>query len=188
MPDLIYPQGSVRILGRQKATGLVEILPAVEENGLVYGSASRKYCHENGILHPVVHLHIVDRFSRLCLQKRSDGKEVCPSMWDTAVGGHVGFGEYALEALSREAQEELGLSDFNPHLIDDYIWENGRDRELVFVFAIVGSYHLSPDRDEVSEVKNWEMEEIEKMMGKGVFTPQFEQEFPRIKNKLLSLL
>lgn len=187
MPDLIYPKGTVRILGRQKAGGSSERLPAVEQNGLVYGSAPRKYCHENGILHPVVHLHIIDRFSRICLQKRSDSKEVCPSMWDTAAGGHVGFGEYVLEALAREAAEEIGLTEFNPHLVDDYIWENGEDRELVFVFAIVGTYGLNPDNDEVA-VRYWDMAEIDKAMGKGVLTPQFEQEYPRIKNKLLSLL
>jgi len=188
MADLIYPVTGVRTLGKMKEGNAGEILPVTEESGLVYARAERSYCHSNALLHPVVHLHIIDRYSRLYLQKRSATKDLCPNMWDTAVGGHVSFGEGAVEALYREAGEELGLTEFHPVQICDYIWHNGNDRELVMVFATVGSFDIRPDNDEVSEGRYWSMEEMESSIGKSVFTPQFEQEFPRIKDKLLALL
>ena len=49
----------------------VEFFPIVEPNGLVVARAAREYCHSGAKpLHPVVHLHIIDRFSRIYLQKR----------------------------------------------------------------------------------------------------------------------
>ena len=82
----------------------------MEPSGLVYGRATRDWCHSGSkVLHPVVHLHIVDRFGNIYLQKRAMTKDLLPGYWDTAVGGHVTYGEQAVEALYREAAEELGL-------------------------------------------------------------------------------
>ena len=62
------------------------------------------------------------------------------------------------------------------------------EKELVNVFAAVGAFTLSPDRDEVDEGRWWEMDEIEMNLGMDVMTPNFEQEFVRIKKTLLALL
>ena len=41
----------------------------MEPSGLVYGRATRDWCHSGSkVLHPVVHLHIVDRFGNIYLQ------------------------------------------------------------------------------------------------------------------------
>ena len=70
--------------------GNTEILPIVEPNGLVIGRSSRKACHSHpDLLHPVVHLHIIDPYDNIYLQKRSASKDLYPGRWDTAVGGHV---------------------------------------------------------------------------------------------------
>ena len=55
-----------------------EMLPVVEESGLVTGQASRENCHSlpQEFLHPVVHLHILDRFGNIYLQKRAPGKKL----------------------------------------------------------------------------------------------------------------
>ena len=42
--------------------------------------------------------------------------------------------------------------------------------------------------DEVDEGRFWELEEIEENFGKSVFTPNFEQEYLRIRDKLTALL
>lgn len=166
-----------------------EWFPIVEPNGLVVGRSTREYCHGGAKpLHPVIHIHIIDRYGRLYLQKRSMKKDIQPGKWDTAVGGHVMFGESIKEAIYREAGEELALSDFYPISIETYVFESSIEKELINVFAVVGSYELKPDLDEVDEGRWWPLEEIDMKMGKGLFTPNFESEFKMIRQRLLALL
>jgi len=165
------------------------MLPLIEPSGLVYGQASRAYCHSGArVLHPVVHLHLIDREGRIYLQKRSMAKDLLPGYWDTAVGGHVSYGELAQETLFREAGEELGLHAFNPVFLGTNIWETQRDREFVFVFAAVGHPDLAPDNAEVSEGRWWTPAQLEDAMGKHILTPNFESEYSAIRERLQALL
>lgn len=195
MFDLIYPFEPAPVVPAPTAdnpssgTRGQEMFPLVGPDGIVAGQASRGYCHGGAKpLHPVVHLHIIDRESRVYMQKRSMRKDIQPGKWDTAVGGHVSYGESLLEALYREASEEIGLRDFNPVYLRSYVFESEVEKELVNVFAAVGRYDLKPDMDEVDEGRFWKIDEIEENLGKSLFTPNFEGEFVRIKDTLLSLL
>lgn len=115
-----------------------ELFPIVDENGNVIGRASRAECHGGSkLLHPVVHLHVFDAEGRLFLQHRPEWKDIQPGKWDTAVGGHVDFGENVASALKREAREELGLTDFTPEYLKSYVFESDRERELVNTFKTV---------------------------------------------------
>lgn len=196
MFDLIYPVSPAPVMSlpsadnpgdRPRPTG--EMVPVVEENGLVIGQATRQSVHDGSkLMHPVIHLHIINREGCLYIQKRSMKKDLLPGRWDTAVGGHVDYGETLEEALYREASEELGFRDFNPIFLKSYIWESAREKELVSVFATVGNFTLKPDNDEVTEGRYWNMSEIESNLARGLFTPNFEQEFKSIKDTLLALL
>ena len=115
-------------------------------------------------------------------------KEIQPGKWDTAVGGHVSYGERIIEAVYREAYEELRFSEFNPIHIETYEFESSVEREMVNVFAAVGSFELTPDPEEVEEGRWWPIEEIDANIGKDVFTPNFESEFRMIRKQLLALL
>ena len=88
----------------------------------------------------------------------------------------------------RESMEELHLARFNPVYIGTYPYDSERERELVNIFAAVGSFDISPDLDEVTDGRFWTIAEIDAAMGKNVLTPNFEMEFGRIRNKLLALL
>lgn len=167
----------------------VEFFPIVEPNGLVVARAAREYCHSGAKpLHPVVHLHIIDRFSRIYLQKRPLSKKIQSGKWDTAVGGHVSYGEHLLEALYRESSEELGFSEFNPIHIVTYEFESEVEKELINVYAAVGHYELTPDPEELDGGQWWELADIDDGIGKGIFTPNFESEFQMIRKSLLALL
>ena len=166
-----------------------EIFPVVDENGNIIGAATRGECHSGKkLLHPVVHLHVFNNEGELYLQKRPEWKDIQPGKWDTAVGGHVEYGELLETALFREAAEELGFREFNPVYLLSYVWESKREKELVNVFATVGNFELHPEGDEVSEGRYWSMPEIESAASRNIFTPNFVHEFGMVKDKLISLL
>lgn len=193
--ELIYPYDLAPIVPAPTAEVAVEHaaasewFPVVEPSGLVTGRATRSYCHSGAKpLHPVIHIHIIDRYSRIYLQKRSMRKDIQPGKWDTAVGGHVSYGESLIEAVFREASEELGFTEFNPIYLETYEFESAIEKEMVNVFAVVGSYDLHPDLDEVDEGRWWDLDDIDAGIGKGIFTPNFESEFQMIRKSLLALL
>lgn len=162
-----------------------ELFPIVDENGNVIDAATRKECHSGSkLLHPVVHLHILNETKdALYMQKRSMLKDIQPGKWDTAVGGHVDLGENVNMALMREAKEELGLTDFTPSHVVSYVFESEIERELVNTFSTVVNQNevkIVIDPEEISEGRFWTFAEIKENIGKGVFTPNFEQEFERI--------
>lgn len=157
----------------------LEIFPIVEPDGTVIGKATRGECHSGSkLLHPVVHLHVFDTSGRLYLQKRPAWKDIQPDKWDTAVGGHIDFGEEIADALCREAREELGLEDFTPIMIDRYVFESAREKELVNVFITVVDKEPQPS-DELDGGRFWSISEIESAIGKGILTPNFESEYRR---------
>lgn len=153
-----------------------EIFPIVDEKGNVIGKATRGECHGGSkLLHPVVHLHVFDKEGRLYLQHRPEWKDIQPGKWDTAVGGHVDFGESVGIALRREAKEELGISDFTPELLSQYVFESAVERELVNTFKTTVTDIPTPS-DELDGGRFWTLEEIKENIGKGVFTPNLENE------------
>lgn len=154
-----------------------EIFPLVDEQGNVIGSATRSECHSgSGLLHPVVHLHVFDSEGRLYLQRRPLWKDIQPGKWDTAVGGHVDFGEDTISALRREAREELGLVDFEALFLQRYVFESTRERELINAYRTTVSCQPTPS-DELDGGRFWSRAEILDSIGKGVFTPNFESEY-----------
>lgn len=159
-----------------------EWLPVVDEQGIVQGKALRSYCHNGSkILHPVVHLHLIGNNQTIFLQKRAETKLVQPGKWDTAVGGHLAYGETIEVALKREASEEIGLEDFEPLPILKYRWDTDIESELVYSFVTKGTLPEDKGSDEISESRFWKIREIENSLGKGTFTPNFEFEFKLLK-------
>ena len=157
-----------------------EIFPIVDEQGTVIGKATRGECHSGTrLLHPVVHLHVFNKQGDVYLQKRPEWKDIQPGKWDTAVGGHLDYGETPEEALRREVREELGMTDFTPSFIGKYVFESQRERELVYVHRTIYDGEIQPSKEELDGGRFWTIQEIREAMGKGVLTPNFEHEFQR---------
>ena len=166
----------------------IEMLPIVDDSGKVIGKMSREEAHGGSKkLHPVVHLHIINK-EAIFLQKRREDKDIQPGKWDTAVGGHVDYGEEVEQALKREAFEELSVVGFEPTFIVKYVWESDEERELVFSFFTRYDGDIVPNADEISEGRYWKFQEVEDNLGKGVFTPNFENEYAFLNNTLIPVL
>jgi isopentenyldiphosphate isomerase len=157
-----------------------EWLPLVDEEGKVLGHAPRSLVHngKNRWLHPVVYLQVVTS-EGLWLQKRPMHKTVQPGKWDTAVGGHVSKEETIETALLREAVEEIGVNPEKAVSLGRYLWRSGVENELVFVFALFHEGEITPHPEELDGGKVWSFSELEEARGKGLLTPNLEEEYRR---------
>lgn len=175
--ELFYPRIVSWIKYRKE-----EWLPLLNENGQLTGKAPRSVVHSGTkLLHPVVHLHLINEKKQIYLQKRPHDKLVQPGKWDTAVGGHISFGEKPELALERETLEEIGLKNLQPKLLTNYKWESEIEREWVFMYVALSDQVPVPDSKEVDEGKFWGKKEIELNLQKNVFTPSFEHEYKILK-------
>jgi isopentenyldiphosphate isomerase len=157
-----------------------EHFPLVDETGRVIGSATRGECHNGSrLLHPVVHLHVLNSKGEVYLQKRPEWKDIQPGKWDTSVGGHMDYGETPEQALVREVREELGISDFVPQPRGMYVFDSRRERELVYVNSTVYDGSITPSADELDGGRFWTLDEIRAALGQNILTPNFESEFQR---------
>ena len=163
-----------------------ELFPIVDAEGRVKGHATRQECHAGSfLLHPVVHLHVLNSAGQLFLQKRADNKDIQPGKWDTSVGGHVDFGETTEEALKREVCEELGITSFDPVFIHRYQFVSDVEAELVHSYYTIYDGAIMPNPAEIAEGKFWTIKDIENNLGKTLFTPNFESEFKLLIHKKL---
>lgn len=152
------------------------MLPLVDTDGNVIGSAPRDVCHEQHLLHPVVHLHVLNSAGDIYLQHRPVWKKTQPDKWDSAVGGHIDAGEDVVTALLRETREEIGITDFKYRSLHKYVFECELDRELVYPFVAVYDGPIYPS-EELDGGRFWTKSEIEAAIGSGQLTPNFEQEY-----------
>lgn len=189
MIELLYPVDTAPVKGERGAAG--EMVPVVDNIGRVYAQASKRRCHDvsDPLLHPIVRLQVVDRYSKFYLQHRSAARTQFPLRWDAAVSGHPAYGEYFEEALYRKAYEQVKLRDFNPILVDNYLLPAECPLEaMVNLYLAVGTYSFVADNYEVCEGRWWTIEEIESALGTDIFTPAFEWEYKQYKEKFLAFL
>lgn len=161
-----------------------EWVPLVDEKGMITGRAPRSEVHNGSkLLHPVVHLHVLNGKGAVLLQKRPLSKLIQPGKWDTAVGGHISSGESVEEALKKEAFEEIGLKDFSARMLKRYIWKSDEESELVYLFITCDYENYHVHSDEVEEARFWTINQIQRNLGTGIFTPNFEHDFQLLKDK-----
>ena len=159
---------------------MTEFFPVVLPDGEVVGKALRQDCHNGShILHPVVHLHVFSSKGELYLQRRAMHKDLLPGYWDTAVGGHVIYGETILQALAREVQEEIGITDYAPVRVETYRYDSTRESEMVHVYKTIYDGPFRWNDGEVMDGRFWSLDELRQALGQGILTPNLEMELQR---------
>ena len=157
-----------------------EFFDIVDEQGNVVGAAPRKECHGNpALIHRAVHVLVFNEEGELFLQKRSPLKDIQPGKWDTSVGGHLARGEDYETAALREMEEELGITGAEPQYLYSYPHRDSVEAENVQTYSLLHSGVPCPNPDEIVEGRFWSLKEIHDNLGKGMFTPNFEEEFRR---------
>jgi isopentenyldiphosphate isomerase len=155
-----------------------ELLEVVNEKGEAIKTLPRSEIHGNpSLMHRVVHVLVFNREGGLILQKRSMNKDVAPGKWDTSVGGHIAHGESVQDALMREMEEELGIKTCSLKFLYSYIHSNPYETELVYTYSCEYDDKINFSKDEIDEVRSWGIKEIERSLGKGTFSDNFEHEF-----------
>ena len=158
-----------------------EYFDVFDADGNYLGKRLRSECHGNpALIHRSVHIVVFDSSGKkILLQKRSACKDIQPGKWDTAVGGHVDYGEDVATALKREVREELGIEDCESRFLNTYLFESERERELIYVYSAVYDGAVAPS-DELDGGRFWTLDEIKAAMGKELLTPNFEMEFLKV--------
>ena len=161
-----------------------EIFEIFDEHDCLIGTARRSECHGNPrLIHRTAHVVVYHPDGRILLQRRSMDKDIQPGKWDTAVGGHISFGEDLETALRREAYEEIGLEGFTAKALGHYRWDTKLESELVYYFISYDYAKIRLHSEEVVEGKFWSPSQIEKQLGQNLFTPNFEYEYQLLKNR-----
>jgi len=160
---------------------MTEYFDLIDEAGRVIGRATREECHRDpSLVHRVAHVLLLNSRSELCLQKRAATKDVQPDKWDTSVGGHLALGEDYDRAATRELGEELGVRGVvleGP--LYEYRMASPIETEAVRSYRLFYDGPIRPDPVEIAEARFWSFDEIRAGLGRGVFTPNFEEEFAR---------
>lgn len=160
----------------------------LSKNGKVIGKIEKLFAHQNGLLHPAVHVFVFDSKKRLILQYRAHTKKIYPSLWDTSVGGHVRAGESLLRGAHRELTEELGLHIPVHHLG----WADFEDKERGYHHHERIHYHYAilPSRTKISPNEEFEdiafvsLKDMPAFLKKHSFTPSFLAGWKKFSKKL----
>ncbi len=141
----------------------------------------KSIAHKEGIWHSSIHLIIVNKNClKTLFQQRASDKELYPSTWDIAVGGHISSGETDHEAVKRELKEELGVDskDLDIKLLTRYkeelINNNINNKEIVSTYILYKDINISNlvlQQEEVSDVKWITKEEMEELINNQVVIP-----------------
>lgn len=78
----------------------------VDEKDNVLGEITREKAHQEGLLHRVVVIYVVNDKGEIVVNERAKGER----RLDHSSAGHVDVGESYLDAAKRELEEELGIA------------------------------------------------------------------------------
>ena len=128
-----------------------------------------------GEYHLVVHVCLFNSQGEMLIQQRQPFKKGWSNLWDISCGGSATMGDTSQSAISRELQEELGITyDFNeirPNFTINFT--NGFD-DYYLIDLDMDLNDLTLQYEEVQKVKWASKEEILNMIKTGEFIPFYD--------------
>ncbi|MCB9812938.1 MAG: NUDIX domain-containing protein [Pseudomonadales bacterium] len=113
----------------------MEIVDIVNAKDEVTGNCPKVECHEKGILHRVIISELIDSHGNWILVKQANDRQDA-GQYVSPVGGHIRSGETEEEALRRETEEELGITEFDFKFVGKKIYNReviGRKENHYFI-------------------------------------------------------
>ena len=142
-----------------------ELVDIVDENGNFIKVVIKSLAHKEGLLHKTVISQLIDTKGRWVLVKQSAGRQDA-GQYVSPIGGHVTAGETEIDALKREAEEEVGLKgDFKYELVGRKIFNRyviGRQENHFFIQYNIYSNIEPVLNDESDSYKYFTEDELKK--------------------------
>ena len=148
-----------------------EILDVVDDDDRVLFRAPKDQVYREYRIHRSVMFFIFDAEGNVFVNQRSDSKELYPSYWSIALGGHVRSGETYDAAVRRELLEETGLAT-PPEFIRTFKKRTADSRENVNVYAVVADREPNLDPRELQEGYWVSIADIGRYLNRYDFLPE----------------
>lgn len=143
-----------------------EPVDIVDEQDQVLYQSTKAVAHEKGLLHRTVIAELIDSQGNWTLVKQSASRQDS-GQFVSPVGGHVGAGESADQALIREAIEEIGITPTKYQFIGKKIYNRqviGRQENHYFIVYEIYSDETPVLNHESVEYKKYTKEEIYRLI------------------------
>lgn len=112
-----------------------ESVDIVDEQNQVLYQANKSAAHQKGLLHRIILAEIRDSHGNFIFVKQAADRQD-PGRFVSPVGGHIQAGESELDALKREAAEEVGFTNFTHKRTGQITYHRqviGRDENHLFI-------------------------------------------------------
>ena len=125
--------------------------------------------------HLVVNICIINKENKMLIQKRTDTKEVWPSLWQVTASGSAITGETSTEAAHRELLEEMGIDhDFYNEVPKVSLTAPTSFRDFYVIHEDIDINTLRLQKEEVADAKWASKEEILKLLDEESFMPNYK--------------
>jgi isopentenyl-diphosphate Delta-isomerase len=164
-----------------------ESLILVDDQDREIGYQDKLSCHRGrGILHRAFSLFIFNDAGELLLQQRSTRKQLWPLYWSNSCCSHPRRGETMEAAITRRAQQELGISTQFQYLYKftyQAPYEDiGAEHELCWVFVGRSAGSVQVNENEIADWRYISATDLalEMQQTPQHFTPWFKLEWQRL--------
>ncbi len=177
---LVVLYDEVRFYGYRRMLAKECFIPIVDESGKVIGreALSLVLTKNNPYLHPLVRVYFLQR-GKLYLQKKTDKRGSL--LWDTAVSDYVCYGDEITATAVALMNQSLTLPNVTPRYITKYIFKDGDNKQLVFLFFVDTDLPLRAKDTKVLSEQLWSNDQILQSSSSNIFSEKLMKELPYLR-------